>query len=183
MFLKANIYIYISFIIMLLQHRRMQYVCCKKSLESCAQDSDWVCIYVIFFFVFPCFVVPVFEEHPDISQGVSRQVRPAQQWAVWPFWPLWCQGLRQGELNITHTDGWSTFSLYKMLCIWADSAIDSENGSAHMLYSNYSGRLETWRCLCYWYYYLERECCSSVVRKSLNLVYGIFSSMKMGRFI
>ena len=74
----------------------------------------------MFFFSFffplslcPSVVVPVFEEHPDIPQGVPWQVRPAQQRAVRPFWPLWRQGLRQGELNFTRVDGWSTSPLPK----------------------------------------------------------------------
>lgn len=56
----------------------------------------------------PSVVVPVFEEHPDIPQGVPWQVWPAQQRAVWPFWPLWRPGLRQGECKL-YTCGWMIY--------------------------------------------------------------------------
>lgn len=105
------------------------------------------------FFCLPSFVVPVFEEHPDISQGVPRQVWPAQQWAVWPFWPLRRQGLRQGELNIRLMMDALLFSLQKTLCTWTDTVICSKNDTAHRLHSGYStacSNLETCRCLCPW---------------------------------
>lgn len=44
--------------------------------------------------------VSVPEEHSDVSQGVPRQVRPAQQRAVRPLRPLRRAGLRQGEANL-----------------------------------------------------------------------------------
>lgn len=44
--------------------------------------------------------VSVPEEHSDVSQGVPRQVRPAQQRAVRPLRPLRRPGLRQGEANL-----------------------------------------------------------------------------------
>lgn len=58
-----------------------------------AAHCCWNCVckiqferaFMLVFFLsslFPSFVVPVFEEHPDISQGVPRQVWPAQQRAV-----------------------------------------------------------------------------------------------------
>lgn len=97
-----------------------------------------------------CFAVPMFEEHPDISQGVPRQVRPAQQWAVWPLWPLWCQGLWQGELNITRRGGCSSFQLLNVVHLkWHSDQL--KTGPAQRLRSNYSGCLETWSCLCPWW--------------------------------
>lgn len=46
------------------------------------------------------FIVPVFEEHQNIPQGVPWQVWPSPQRTVRPLWPVWCQGLRQGEFNL-----------------------------------------------------------------------------------
>lgn len=54
--------------------------------------------FTMFLFCFPA--VPVPEEHPDVSQGVPRQVRPAQQRAVRPLRPLRRQRLRQGEFDV-----------------------------------------------------------------------------------
>lgn len=83
----------------------------KKAICSLLTGTGSVCatsylsVHLCYFpFYLPSCAVPVFEEHPDISQGVPRQVRPAQQRAVRPFRPLWCQGLRQGELSFTWMD-------------------------------------------------------------------------------
>lgn len=76
-----------------------RYICSTPRPHT--STRKWLKKYQFYVNLCPlCVVVPVFEEHQDIPQGVPWQVWPSQQRAVWSLWPVWCQGLRQGEFNV-----------------------------------------------------------------------------------
>lgn len=73
--------------------------------------SRRICSMSVFLFFF--LLVPVPEEHPDVSQGVPRQVRSKEQRALWPLRTVWRQGLREGELMIRFI---TVFLLCALIC-------------------------------------------------------------------
>lgn len=75
---------YSARLIMLLQRWYKSNMLAAHCCWNCVCKIQFERAFMFFFFFLssPLFLVPVFEEHPDISQGVPRQVWPAQQRAV-----------------------------------------------------------------------------------------------------